>query len=245
MPIKKGGETDGETFLFRCRQNCVLYERGVAGVFVDFSPSYEPDKEVLDKEVQSIADAVDVPFSLLAFSVAEPYEELSPWDAPPVFGNTAFGHGAGETLTFIEKELVPKATEECGLPQSLPLILGGYSLAGLFALWTAWQTDAFSAIAAASPSVWFPDWLDYARQDRPKTKAVYLSLGDREWRTRNPVMATVKDCICSHYEYLNSLEGLEAVLEWNKGNHFQHTDKRCAKAFAWCLRTLSQTGTGK
>ena len=58
-------------------------------------------------------------------------------------------------------------------------------------------------------------------------------------------MAAVKDCICSHYEYLNSLEGLEAALEWNKGNHFQHTDKRCAKAFAWCLTTLSKMGTGK
>ena len=24
-----------------------------------------------------------------------------------------------------------------------------------------------------------------------------------------------------------------------------HTDKRCAKAFAWCLTTLSQIGAGK
>lgn len=225
-------------------RDCVLYE-GASPAYLLIQPVDEPDKEVLDKEVQAIADAVEVPFSLLAFSVAVPYEELSPWDAPPVFGNSAFGHGAGETLTFIEEKLVPAATNQCGLPQDLPIILGGYSLAGLFALWTAWQTDAFSAIAAASPSVWFPDWLDYARQDRPKTNAVYLSLGDREWRTHNPVMATVKDCICSHYEHLKSLEGLEAALEWNKGNHFQHTDKRCAKAFAWCLTTLSKMGTGK
>lgn len=231
-------------FFFVAGRDCVLYE-GASPSYLLIQPVDEPDKEVLDKEVQAIVEAVDVPFSLLAFSVAVPYEELSPWDAPPVFGNSAFGHGAAETLAFIETQLVPAAVNQYGLPQNLPLILGGYSLAGLFALWTAWQTDAFSAIAAASPSVWFPDWLDYARQDRPKTKAVYLSLGDREWRTRNPVMATVKDCICSHYEYLKSLEGLEAELEWNKGNHFQHTDKRCAKAFAWCLTTLSQMGTGK
>ena len=242
--IKKGGETVEKHFFSVAGRDCVFYE-GASPSYLLIQPVDEPDKAALDKEVQALVDAVDVPFSLLAFSVAVPYEELSPWDAPPVFGNTAFGHGAGETLAFIERELVPKAIEEYGLPQELPIILGGYSLAGLFALWTAWQTDAFSAIAAASPSVWFPHWLDYARQDRLKTKAVYLSLGDREWRTRNPVMATVKDCICSHYEYLKSLEGLEAALEWNKGNHFQHTDKRCAKAFAWCLTTLSKMGTGK
>ena len=31
--------------------------------------------------------------------------------------------------------------------------IGGYSLAGLFALWAAYRTDAFSGTAAASPSV--------------------------------------------------------------------------------------------
>lgn len=97
-------------------RDCVLYE-GASPSYLLIQPVDEPDKAALDKEVQALVDAVDVPFSLLAFSVAVPYEELSPWDAPPVFGNAAFGHGAGETLAFIEKELVPKATEAYGLPK--------------------------------------------------------------------------------------------------------------------------------
>jgi predicted alpha/beta superfamily hydrolase len=40
-------------------------------------------------------------------------------------------------------------------------IIGGYSLAGLFALWASTRTDLFFGVAAASPSVWFPGFIDY------------------------------------------------------------------------------------
>lgn len=82
------------------------------------------------------------------------------------------------------------------------LILGGYSLAGLFALWSAYQTDLFSGIVAASPSVWYPDWMEYAQANQVKTSALYLSLGDREERTRNLIMSAVGDNIrkqCGSY----------------------------------------------
>ena len=35
-----------------------------------------------------------------------------------------------------------------------------------------------------------------------RTDSVYLSLGDREEKTRNPVMATVGDCIREGHELL-------------------------------------------
>ena len=67
------------------------------------------------------------------------------------------------------------------------------------------------------------------------TKAVYLSLGDREERTRNLVMATVGDRIRQLHAHLEMLPRIQTTLEWNKGNHFQHTGQRCAKAFVWCM----------
>ena len=55
-----------------------------------------------------------------------------------------------------------------------PLIPGGYSLAGLFALWSVFRSDRFKAAAAASPSVWFRGWLDYAASHQPHADYVYL-----------------------------------------------------------------------
>lgn len=66
-------------------------------------------------------------------------------------------------------------------------IIGGYSLAGLFALWAAYQTDTFKAVAAASPSIWFPGFVDFMKDREIHTKRVYLSLGDKEEKTRIPL----------------------------------------------------------
>ena len=112
--------------------------------------------------------------------------------------------------------------------------IGGYSLAGLFAIWAACQSDAFSGVAAASPSVWFPGFLDYMKSNEIVTGEVYLSLGDREEKTRNPVMATVGDRIREAYEHLSG-KGVSRILEWNQGNHFKDPDLRTAKAFSWLL----------
>ena len=115
---------------------------------------------------------------------------------------------------------------------AVEVILGGYSLAALFALWASYESRRFSGIAAASPSVWFPGWLDYAKARKPRAERIYLSLGDAEPRTRNRVMATVGDCI---QEMDALLAGHPHTLEWNPGNHFKDADLRTAKAFLWCL----------
>ena len=72
------------------------------------------------------------------------------------------------------------------------------------------------------------------RQNRIHAKSVYLSLGDKEEKARNPVMATVGDRIRESYELLKN-QGIETILEWNHGNHFQDADIRTAKAFAWVM----------
>ncbi|MBQ3918704.1 MAG: esterase, partial [Oscillospiraceae bacterium] len=61
-----------------------------------------------------------------------------------------------------------------------------------------------------------------------------LSLGDREEKTRNAVMASVGDCIRRGYHMLSE-QGVDTILEWNQGNHFREPDIRTAKAFSWML----------
>ena len=67
--------------------------------------------------------------------------------------------------------------------------------------------------------------------------AVYLSLGDREEKTGNPVMSRVGDAI-RRAAFLLEESGRACVLEWNKGNHFKNPDLRTAKAFAWLMNRV-------
>lgn len=189
------------------------------------------DLEGMENEVAEIRRLTGVDFCLRAFRVRSWNVDLSPWPAPPVFGDQGFGSGAADTLAGV--------LERC-TDSDKTYIIGGYSLAGLFALWAAYQTDAFSGVAAASPSVWFPGFVDYMRAHGIKTGSVSLSLGDREERTRNPVMATVGDRIREAHELLRA-RGIDAALEWNPGNHFRDPDIRMAKAFARVMRGSGQT----
>ena len=194
------------------------------------------DRDELEKQVKSIWDTSKIPFDMAFFGVDDWNYELSPWKAPPVFGKDGFGEGAVDTLTFVEKA-IPELISRFKLDKGIPVVLGGYSLSAFFSLWSAYQSNLFSAIAAASPSVWFPGWIDFAQSNCPKTKHIYLSLGDREQKTRNQVMSKVDSCVRETEKILRE-KGVDVFLEWNEGNHFKDTGLRCAKAFSWCLRRL-------
>ena len=68
--------------------------------------------------------------------------------------------GQENTLAWLE-QAVPGIRQQYSIKEDCKVILGGYSLAGLFALWAATQTNALYGVAAASPSVWFPGWPEY------------------------------------------------------------------------------------
>ncbi|MGN0361803.1 MAG: esterase [Bilifractor sp.] len=188
----------------------------------------EHDLETIEHEVAKIHESHSGAFHLIACKVMDWNKDLSPWKAPAVFGKEDFGEGAPETL-----RQVLSLTEEAGKNY----IIGGYSLAGLFALWAVCQTDRFRGVAAASPSVWFPGFVDYMKENEIKAEAVYLSLGDKEEKARNPVMATVGDRIRTMHDLLQE-NGIRTTLTWNPGNHFRDADLRTASAFAWVMKEL-------
>ena len=130
-------------------------------------PVDKRDLDFIGSELDFLEGHSERPFALAAFIVEDWNVELSPWPADPVFGRDAFGDGAGQTLRFIEDSLIPELLSKRPALAGKDVILGGYSLAALFALWAAYESRSFSAIAAASPSVWFPGWLDFARGRRP------------------------------------------------------------------------------
>ncbi len=183
----------------------------------------------MEGELSEIRRLAGMDFRLLALPVADWNAALSPWPAPAVFRGEAFAGKAADTLS----EILPLAADP-----DRTFILGGYSLAGLFALWAACQAPAFRAVAAASPSVWFPGFPAYLQSHPVQADAVYLSLGDREEKARNPVMAAVGDRIRQTHALLLD-RGFMTVLEWNPGNHFQDAALRTACAFAWAMRAVS------
>ena len=218
--IKNEISIDGRLF--------ILYQ-DEAATHLLIQPIDEHDLELLDQEIEAIKKLSDKPFSLVAFMIKDWNQELTPWAAPAVFGKVPFGSGAEKTLEFITSRLLPEVQEN--IPH---LILGGYSLAGLFALWSGYQTDKFDGIVAASPSVWFPKWIEYATDNKPLAKSIYLSLGDKEEKAKNPVMAQVGNAIRRQNELLTGQMD-NTILEWNPGNHFVDSEKRTAKGFAWVM----------
>ena len=201
-------------------------------------PVMESEQAQLAEVYAALQEALPGRKILLAGLVVDKWEDdLSPWSGPDPFGRQAFGGKATQTLAYIQGGMVPALQAEYGMKDEAPLILGGYSLAGLFALWAGYQTDKFAACMAASPSVWFPGWEDYVRNHRFLSKSVYLSLGRSEELTKNPIMAQVGRCIRMQQE---SLFGGRNTLEWHVGGHFRNVVGRIVQGYVWCIRQMEK-----
>lgn len=166
--------------------------------------------------------------SLLAFPAQDWDRELTPWRVPGLRGKDPdFG---GEAEAFLEKLLAAVSEAEAALPEKPKTrLLMGYSLGGLFALWAGTRTDAFPLLASVSGSLWYDGWCEYLEGRPCLGKRVYLSLGDKEPRARNPRMARVGECT-ERTEALLRASGLETALEWNPGGHFNEPEARMARA---------------
>ena len=178
-----------------------------------------------------------VPFVLAAFTISDWEAELAPWADPALSQRPEVGTQTGATLEFVANALLPKLR---GLYGTLPVILGGYSLAGLFALRAAYQQPLFAAVAAASPSVWIRGWMPFVQSHALLTPNVYLSLGIKEEKTRNSALARVGDNIRAYHDLLTHSLGEEhTALVWHNGGHFTDCTLRLAQALAWCLNRIT------
>ena len=122
-----------------------IYEYGEPNAKnVLLQPVGDHDLPAIENEIREIKRLTAQPFRLIAVKVESWNDDLSPWCAPAVFGHEDFGDGAAALL----REMLPLCEDA-----DRRYIIGGYSMAGLFALWSAYRTDRFSGIAAASPSL--------------------------------------------------------------------------------------------
>ena len=168
--------------------------------------------------------------ALAAISGVDWNRELSPWLAPGVFRGA--GDFGGEGPTFLDTltgRIVPLVEAQLGF-SPVSRAAAGYSLAGLFALWSVFQTDVFDRVASVSGSLWFDGFTDYMNSTAPPDglRQIYLSLGDREKNARNRRMAAVEDCTCRAEELLREWN-IPVIFEMNPGGHFQDIPGRIAR----------------
>ena len=201
--------------------------------FFLIQPSARHENGMLDAELAQLSALASKSFLLVTIELADWTLDLMPWPDGNISRNPEAGKHGQETLDYILQDLLPELERSYG-PR--PVILGGYSLGGLFALWASCQTDRFLAIAAASPSVWIHGWIPFAKKHMPMAKAIYLSLGDREEHVKNQAIARVGDNLRAYYEMLrNHLGPEQSILVWEEGGHFNENAGRLARAFAWCM----------
>ena len=135
----------------------------------------------------------------------------------------------------LSNQIIPKAES---LLQGTPAWRGiaGYSLAGLFALYSIYQTDAFSRVASVSGSLWFPGIKEYVVSRTPVKKPadIFFSLGDRECRTQNSLLRCVQQNTESIERYYHE-QGIDTTFQLNPGNHFKDVVQRTAAGLQWLL----------
>lgn len=212
-------------------QPCVVYSGTEPPHWLIIQPADATDLSLMDQEVALLEEGLTEPFTLVAVKVSKWNDELTPWPAPPVFGKRPFGGDAESTLRLIEQHILPQFA-------GCKAVIAGYSLAGFFSLWTAYNSQSFAAAVAASPSVWYPQWMPWAESHSPECGRIYLSLGNREAHTRTEIMKQVDRQVARQYELLLQA-GVETTLVWNVGNHFQDSEQRTAMGIIWAIEKLT------
>ena len=213
-----------------------VYRESEYPVPVIFSTQYqEQGKTVL--ELLANLGAPEV--TLVTISDLHWEEDLSPWAHGSVLASTDhFTGGAPQYLEFLEKEVIPFASQHLALDPST-LILAGYSMSGLLSAYSLFMTDDFPYLVSASGSLWFPGFLPFAKEQGIKgsPKAVYLSLGDTESHSRNPYLkenASVTSAIAG----LSREAGIPTALIWERGGHFNEPAARLARGLRWVLGVM-------
>ena len=175
-------------------------------------------------------------FNLVTISGLHWNQELSPWPVETVVSkNDNFAGEADQWLPLLTGQVVPQVEQLLDTPP-IWRMLAGYSLAGLFALWTAFHSDLFTRILSASGSMWYPGWLEFVREHElaAPLQGAYLSVGEQESTSPNAVLHTVGERTRAIADLLAE-RGIPSTFELNPGNHFKNPPLRVAKGIKWLL----------
>ena len=179
--------------------------------------------------------------SLVEVMVEDWYRDFSPWEAEPLKeGDTPFAGKGEETLKYIEKVVMQSIEKD--IPNNKGVFLVGYSLAGLFSLWALTKSSRMGGAVCCSSSLWFPGWNEYIENNcLKKAGLVYLSLGEKESKTKNKFMSKVEENTRKTYlKLLNDENCLKSIFEMVPGGHFTNPLERIGDGIEWMLKNMNQ-----
>lgn len=222
-PIKT--VTDGKQITF--------FRNGKDGVPIVYATMYSEAGKTVLEQCEKLGCS---PFHLVTITKLRWDEELSPWAHDPVISESdRFAGEAGRYARCMKEKIVPFIEDKMERPPYR--VIAGYSMGGLFALYAPYVTGLFSAAVSASGSVWYPEFVSYVKSHDflKKPDAIYLSLGDQESRTRNPVLRQTEAYMKELYSIYQS-KAIDSVFELNPGNHYKDAAYRLAKGITWILK---------
>ena len=193
-------------------------------------------KEVYEKCIELKAKD----FILISISNLDWDNDMSPWFAPKLNKNDTDCLGkADDYIKLLTNKIIPQAEEYIKNDLKITIeyfAIAGYSLAGLFAVYSAYKMNFFTKIASASGSFWFPKFLDFVRKNDfvSNIKKIYFSLGNKESKVKNQVLSTV-EANTVELEKIYKNKEIETIYEVNEGNHFKDGVLRMAKGIKWIL----------
>lgn len=87
-----------------------------------------------------------------------------------------------------------------------------------------------------SGSLWFPGIKEYVVSREPKRwpDRIYFSLGDKECKTRNPMLKNVRQNTEDIYTFYKA-KGITTLFQLNQGNHYNHAVERTAAGLCWLI----------
>ena len=179
-------------------------------------------------------------FILVSISNLDWNHEMTPWFAPKLNQHDEDCLGkANEYIPELTTEIIPRVEDyiKKNLQKDITYYaIAGYSLGGLFAVYATYKTEIFKKVASASSSFWFPNFVEFIKENKMKSEiqTMYFSLGNKESKVRNQVLATVEEHT-KEVENIYHSQGIKTIYEENEGNHFHEADLRMAKGIKWIL----------
>ena len=162
-------------------------------------------------------------------------DDLTPWPADGVFKKAKpFGGKATSFLNKLTDEIIPNTERDLGIEHAERTLLG-VSLSGLFAVWTAFNTDTFTNIISISGSLWYDGFVEWMKEQTPspQLKKVCMILGEKEKNSKEKRMATVEERSLAAADILKAKSQAAISFELVEGTHFSPIMPRLELAFSF------------
>ena len=216
-------------------ENLQFYTVGSGGpVFLWLTHRMRPDDlQRMEEETEKLAPGRA--YTVAALSAGDWDADFAPW--PADVGDRHFAGRGPELLERLQGEIFPEIRSRYG--EQAEIYIMGYSLAGLYALWCAYQTAETAGAISGSGTMWFPGWDEYsaAHVIVREGSLIYLSLGGKEAAVSDPVMSTIEDLTKKQWTRMKADPHVRlTTLEMNSGGHFADEIKRLAKGIVWVLK---------